>query len=176
MATNDSGDLVITIPTNKQSYTFQNVGNSLTRNHFTALDSAMQDMIHAFVNAEQTTPDSDGSKDEDTAKDPETDPKEPTDPTGETDGDADNVYKVFWNWGTDATLNFNPETDKIDFGWMTSGNIEFSQQNDGLHISVVGNQQSYKLENVNINDLSADHFIALDASLQNEIDSFIDGF
>lgn len=88
-------------------------------------------------------------------------------------GADEQVHAITWDWGTHDAFRFNPATDKLDFGSMGAESFDLAQTDDGIIVTIVGNQQSYLLKDVRADDLSADNFLAQNASAQTEIEQFL---
>lgn len=97
---------------------------------------------------------------------PETTPETP--PTADEE-----THVINWDWGTQKVLQFDPATDKLDFGFMGADAFDLSQTDAGVLITVVGNAQTYLLQGIDATDLNAQHFLASDLSALAEIDQFL---
>lgn len=74
---------------------------------------------------------------------------------------------IQWAWGQNQQINFNPATDKLDFGWFQSGQFTVSELNGSVVISIPSNQQTYTLNAISLADLDASNIVARDtATLQ----------
>ena len=71
---------------------------------------------------------------------------------------------IQWAWGQNQTLNFNPATDTLDFGWFQSGQFSISEVNGSVVISIPSNQQSYTLSGVTLSQLHSSNILAKDSS------------
>ncbi|MCB0932973.1 MAG: hypothetical protein KDB71_13895, partial [Mycobacterium sp.] len=71
--------------------------------------------------------------------------------------------KITWAWGSNPVLNFNPATDKLDFGWMAPSAFDVTEAAGSTTISVVGNNHTYTLQGVPISALSMTNIIAKDS-------------
>ena len=69
---------------------------------------------------------------------------------------------ITWAWGTYPVLNFNPATDRLDFGWMQAGQFDVSEKSGSTVIAVVGNNHSYTLQNVPVSKLQISNIVAKD--------------
>ena len=74
--------------------------------------------------------------------------------------------KITWAWGTNTAIAFNPATDRLDFGWMGAPHFDVTEQAGSTRISIVGNNQSYTLNNVGVGQLQMSNIIALDSGAQ----------
>ena len=59
---------------------------------------------------------------------------------------------------------FDPQSDKLDFGWITGDAFELSEEQGSVVIRLPSNQQSYTLEDVTAAELTIDNIVALDAT------------
>jgi chitodextrinase len=71
---------------------------------------------------------------------------------------------IQWAWGQNQQLNFNPATDKLDFGWFQSGQFTLSEVNGSVVISIPSNQQTYTLTGVKLSDLGMANILASDTN------------
>lgn len=124
-----------------------------------------RDLIDHFLNGPSQTE----------AAPPETTPVAPPETAPETAPEAADTetHVISWDWGRQRVLEFDPATDRLDFGFMGADAFDLSQTDAGVLITVVGNQQTYLLQGVGADDLSARHFLARDMSAQAEIDQFL---
>jgi len=70
---------------------------------------------------------------------------------------------ITWDWGKNPVINFNPATDKLDFGWMGAGQFDVTENAGSTVISVADNAHTYTLSGVSLSQLSADNIVAKDA-------------
>ena len=73
---------------------------------------------------------------------------------------------ITWDWGKNPVINFNPATDKLDFGWMGATQFDISEKSGSTVISVVDNSHTYTLSGVSLSQLSSSNIIAKDAGTQ----------
>lgn len=71
---------------------------------------------------------------------------------------------ITWQWGTAKVLDFDPATDVLDFGWFSSTNFTISESGGSVVISIPSNNQTYRLDGVQLADLTLDNITARDAS------------
>ncbi|MDQ0346057.1 fibronectin type III domain-containing protein [Ancylobacter vacuolatus] len=71
---------------------------------------------------------------------------------------------ITWQWGTATVLAFNPAIDVLDFGWFASTNFTISEVDGDVVISIPSNNQTYRLESVQLSDLGLENITARDAS------------
>lgn len=71
---------------------------------------------------------------------------------------------VTWAWGSNPVLNFNPVTDKLDFGWMQASQFDVTENAGSTQISIVGNNHSYTLQGVAVSQLAMTNILAKDSS------------
>ena len=72
--------------------------------------------------------------------------------------------KITWSWGSNTVLNFNPAADKLDFGWFQPTNFDIAETAGSTRITIAGNNQTYTLNGVALNEMSIGNIIALDAA------------
>lgn len=167
LSANPHGDVVISIPSNSQSYTLKGISpDELGADNFRALDSSMKEAVADFLGDHKGTGDTFAPGDDSS---PGTGAVLDDDPS--IAGDASTSYTIGWNWGNHDIIEFH-SNDVLGFGWMNAQNIEFSETHEGISISVVGNQQTLTLEGVKKEDLNVSNFQAEDQSLHNEIHDF----
>ncbi len=82
---------------------------------------------------------------------------------------------INWAWGTDTVLHFNPQTDKLDFGWFSADNFTVSEHDGSVVISIPSNNQTYTLSGVSLADLSLGNIVAKDSSAVSEWTSALSG-
>lgn len=70
---------------------------------------------------------------------------------------------ITWAWGTNQVLSFNPSTDRLDFRWMGPGAFDVAETGGATRIEVVGNNQSYSLQNVPLSQLTRTNIVAKDS-------------
>ncbi len=70
---------------------------------------------------------------------------------------------ITWGWGTNPVLNFNPATDKLDFGWMQASAFTVAERAGSTKISIVDNNHSYTLANVSLAQLTTANIVAKDS-------------
>ncbi|MBU3750008.1 MAG: hypothetical protein FGM52_06070, partial [Mycobacterium sp.] len=75
---------------------------------------------------------------------------------------AGTTTPITWAWGTNPVLNFNPATDKLDFGWMQANQFDVSENSGSTVIAVVGNNHSYTLRNVPVAAMQMSNIVAKD--------------
>ena len=74
------------------------------------------------------------------------------------------VTNIQWLWGSNQSIEFNPETDKLNFGWLSANDFTLTERSGSVVISIPSNQQSYTLNGVSFSELSAAKVIANDQS------------
>lgn len=82
-------------------------------------------------------------------------------PTQLQDGEA---FMINWSWGSNAILDFNPQTDTLDFGWIGGDAFSLSEQNGSVVINITSNQQSYTLQDVLASEMSMQNIQSFDSS------------
>lgn len=74
------------------------------------------------------------------------------------------VTNIQWLWGSNQSIEFNPATDKLNFGWLSAKDFTLTERSGSVVISIPSNQQSYTLNGVSFSELSAANVIANDQS------------
>lgn len=72
---------------------------------------------------------------------------------------------ITWAWGTHQTIDFDPSTDVLDFGWMGAQYFTITEVNGSVVIDIPINQHSYTLTGVTLDQLTLDNVTAKDASV-----------
>lgn len=151
------GSVVISIPSNGQTYTLKNVAFAdLSSSNIVAKDSgALAEWgVHlAPISAPDPLP----------APDPALTPL----PGGGT-------TVISWAWGSHTSIGFNPATDKLDFGWnFQSGQFTLTEVNGTTIINIPTNNQSITLTGISLSDLTADNFLAKDPGVLSYVQGVI---
>ncbi len=76
---------------------------------------------------------------------------------------AGTTTTITWNWGANPVINFNPATDKLDFGWMQPANFDVTEKAGSTVISITDNSHTYTLSGVALKQLSMSNIVAKDA-------------
>lgn len=150
------GSVVITIPSNNQSYTLAGVSLAdLRLDNIVAKDNSV---IGEWTQALAGTGGAPGGS------------------TGETGGTgaggsgssggtgSSGTTAITWAWGTDTVLHFNPQTDKLDFGWFSADTFTIAEHDGSVVISIPSNHQTYTLSGVTLDELTIDNIVAKDGS------------
>ena len=77
-------------------------------------------------------------------------------------GQSGTTTVIGWHWGSHEVLNFDPEVDKLDFGWFQADNFTISEVTGSTRIAIVNNDQTYTLNGASLAELSPANIIALD--------------
>ena len=77
-----------------------------------------------------------------------------------TTGTTGTTTKITWAWGSHPVLNFNPATDKLDFGSMRPQQFAVDEVSGSTVIAVVGNNHTYTLRDVPISQLQMTNIVA----------------
>lgn len=83
------------------------------------------------------------------------------------------VFQISWSWGSNTILDFDPRTDKLDFGWIGGDAFTLSEQSGSVVIGLPSNQQTYVLRDVGADELSLQNIAALDSSATAQWGSFL---
>jgi chitinase len=77
-------------------------------------------------------------------------------------GKAD-TFAITWAWGTNKTIDFDTALDTLDFSWMAKDGFSIAEANGSTVITIEGNNQTYKLTDVSLAELSLSNITAKDA-------------
>lgn len=95
-------------------------------------------------------------------------------PPGDTDLTGQ-TYTIGWSWGKHEVLDFNPDADTLDFGWaFQAGQLSLIQSNGSAVLGISSNAQSYILDGVTLDELSAANFRSNDAGVMAYFNSVLD--
>jgi len=83
-------------------------------------------------------------------------------PDGGTLTPGGTTTTISWKWATDTVLDFDPAADQLDFGWFQPTNFDIAETDGSTQIAIVGNNQTYTLDGVGLNQISTANIIALD--------------
>ncbi|OAT16220.1 chitinase [Buttiauxella gaviniae ATCC 51604] len=180
--TEKDGSVVISIPSNNQSYILDGVKLSqLSVNNIDAKDStAMHEWQTALdtggnrlptdtsnaipltdLNTSSAAPDSTTQQSTPGSTIPEV--SEPA--TSQIASSVESTTKtIAWDWGANTHLSFNPTTDVLDFGWMQADQFNVTEKDGSVVISIPSNDQSYVLDGVTLSQLSISNIGAKDAT------------
>lgn len=89
------------------------------------------------------------------------------------DIDLGEVFTINWSWGSEQVLDFDPDSDKLDFGWIGGDAFTLSEQDGSVVIDIESNEQSYVLLDVGVADLSMQNIQALDVSAAEQWGAFL---
>ena len=78
-------------------------------------------------------------------------------------GSAD-TFAITWAWGTNAAIDFDTALDTLDFSWMAKDSFSIAEVNGSTVITIEGNNQTYRLTDVALAELSLANIAAKDAS------------
>ncbi|WP_246161343.1 fibronectin type III domain-containing protein [Segnochrobactrum spirostomi] len=81
---------------------------------------------------------------------------------------------ITWAWGAHQAIDFHPDTDTLDFGWMSADNFKVSEENGSVVISIPSNDQTYTLTGVTLSEMNIEDVSAKDASTVAEWKALID--
>jgi len=166
-----NGSVLISIPSNQQSYTLTGVRFAdLSARNIVAKDTQAQTVWTDALTQTSSDPDSVTDTPLDTP------PAAPTAPPTATPTAADIVgsFTVSWAWNQQLVVEFDPQSDRIDFGWMGPDNFSAQETDGSVVIAVVGNQQTYTLQGVTLAQLSLGNISALDANTLSKWQSVLD--
>jgi chitinase len=77
-------------------------------------------------------------------------------------GKAD-TFAITWAWGTNAAIDMDTALDTLDFSWMGKDHFSIAEVNGSTIITIEGNNQTYKLTDVSLAELSLANISARDA-------------
>lgn len=100
-------------------------------------------------------------------------------PTGVGAGDppsggAGEVFKISWHYGVHAVVDFDPATDKLDFGWFKAAEFTLSEVGGSTIITIEGNKQTYTLTGVSLAELTMTNITALSPDARSEWQTVLD--
>lgn len=172
-----NGSVVISIPSNQQSYTLSGVSlSALSTANIIAKDAGTT-QAWSDVFASHTTPPVVPVVPTPVPT-PVVDPVvTPTpSPTPTPTPSSGTVTAVTWAWGSHKEIAFNPATDKLDFGWnFQSGQFTVKESNGSTVINIPSNEQTITLKGVTLASLHASNFASNDASVITYISGAISG-
>lgn len=146
--TENNGSVVISIPSNQQTYTLTGVSFAdLSARNIVAKDAGAQALWTQALNDAGV---------QDTTSDDSL-----TNNTGDVLAGG---FTVTWAWNQQSVVQFDPQTDQINFGWFGPDNFNVSENNGSVVIEVVGNQQSYMLQGISLSELTMSNIDALDGN------------
>ena len=167
-----NGSVVISIPSNNQTYTLSGVTlAALSMSNIVARDaSATAEWQTALSDTGETGGDT-GSGDNGSG-----DTGGTGGDTGGTAGDGvRTVTTITWAWGTNTVLNFDTALDVLDFGWFSADNFMISEVNGSVVVAIPTNNQTYTLSGVSLADLTLANIAGKDASALAEWQAAITG-
>jgi chitodextrinase len=71
---------------------------------------------------------------------------------------------IAWNWGTNSNIDFDADTDILDFGWFQADQFTVSEINGTVVIAIPSNHQTYTLQHTTLHDLHLSNIVANDTS------------
>ena len=144
-----NGSVLISIPSNQQSYTLSGVRlTDLAARNIVAKDAQAQAVwANALAQTGSDTPAIDDNP-----------------PATTVDADSVGGFKVSWAWNQHLIVEFDPQYDQIEFGWFGPDNFSVQEINGSVVIGVTGNQQTYTLQGVTLAQLSLGNINALDVN------------
>jgi len=167
-----NGSVVISIPSNNQTYTLTGVSLSeLTLANISAKDtSAVAEWTTALGTSSGGGDDGGDTGGGDTGGG---DTGGGDTGGGDTGGGDDSghvgdgvrtVTTITWAWGTNTVLNFDTAVDVLSFGWFSADNFIITEVNGSTVISIPSNNQTYTLTDVSLSELTMANISSLDAS------------
>ncbi|MGY4709923.1 Calx-beta domain-containing protein [Mycolicibacterium sp. CBM1] len=94
--------------------------------------------------------------------------------TGGTTVTGGTTTTITWGWGTNPVLTFNPAADKLDFVWMQATEFDVTEKSGSVQISIVGNNHTYTLQGVSLQQLQMGNIVAKDAGTLAKWQSILD--
>lgn len=79
-------------------------------------------------------------------------------------GQTGTTIAIEWDYGSHKILGFDPTVDVLDFGWFKAHEFNIEEVAGSVVISISNNQQSYKLQDVSLDQLSIGNIVARDDS------------
>lgn len=168
-----NGSVVISIPSNNQTYTLTGVTlDELSLSNIVAKDSST---VSAWTTALADS--GSGSSGGDTGGETggETGGSTGGDTSGHVGDGVASVTTITWSWGSTTHLNFDTALDVLDFGWFSADNFTISEVDGSTVITIPSNNQSYILTDVSLSELTIANISAKDASALAEWQTAITG-
>lgn len=78
------------------------------------------------------------------------------------------VTNIAWHWGVNEVLDFNPQTDVLNFGWMGADAFAVAEIDGSVVISIPTNDQSYTLAGVTLDEMTMVNIIGQNSSAMGE--------
>lgn len=78
------------------------------------------------------------------------------------------TVSITWSWGAHETIDFDPATDTLDFGWIGADTFTIAEVNGSVVITLPDNNHSYTLKGVSLSELSLANISGHDASVFTE--------
>lgn len=179
-----NGSVVISIPSNNQTYTLAGVTlAALSPANISARDaSASAKWTSALAAADGgssggsggTTPPTDGDNGGG-GSGHEPDPGTGGSGSGHVGDGLKTVTSINWAWGSHTVLNFDTALDVLDFGWFSADNFTISQVDGSVVVTIPSNNQTYTLAGVTLAQLSLSNIAAKDISALAEWQAAIGG-
>ena len=173
-----NGSVVISIPSNNQTYTLSGVTlAALSMSNIVAKDASTTAEWQTALADTGETGGGTGSGDTGGTGGTGGDTGGGTGgDTGGTDGDGvRTVTTITWSWGTNTVLDFDTALDVLDFGWFSADNFMISEVNGSVVVSIPTNNQTYTLTGISLADLTLANITAKDASALAEWQAAITG-
>lgn len=174
-----NGSVVISIPSNNQTYTLSDVTLAqLSMTNISAKDASAAAEWQTALSASGGGSSSGGTSSGGTSSggtSPGGSTGSGTGGSSGTDNGHTAVTTINWSWGSHTVLDFHPATDKLDFGWFSADNFSVSEENGSVVISIPSNQQTYTLSGVTLSELTMANISGKDASALAEWQTALSG-
>ena len=157
--TERDGSVIISIPSNQQTYTLKGVSFAdLRSSNIVASDQGTLAAWSAKL-----------------ASTPKVDIISSTLPIqGDVQAASPIITNISWAWGSHTTLSFNPSIDKLNFGWnFQSGQFTLTEINGSSVINIPSNNQTMTLAGVTFSELSISNFQANDEGVLKYVNELI---
>ena len=83
-------------------------------------------------------------------------------------GATGTTFAVDWDHGVHAMLDFDPATDRLDFGWFKPQEISIAEVAGSTVVTIEGNRQSYTLTGVGLGEMTMANIVARDPGTRAE--------
>lgn len=167
-----NGSVVISIPSNQQSYTLSGIKLSqLSLSNIIALDSGAADLWKSALSSSDVNHDNvSGAVSNTGAAQNNTVITAPVVDSSSTPGQPSHgtTTTIGWEWGSNKIIHFNPSFDKLDFGWFQADQFNISENNGSVVISIPTNNQTITLSGTTLSQLSMANISALDSGAISE--------
>lgn len=83
------------------------------------------------------------------------------------------TLNITWDYGANKVIDFNPDSDILNFGWFSINQLTITEVNGQVVIGIPSNNQTYTLSGINMAQLSALNIQANDSGTKDSIVSIL---